>query len=129
MTLRTVIFSAVAAIAIGAAGFVTIDKLMVPEAHAQTSNAKRIIDMAKAKGLVGETLAGYLALVDGSASPEIVNAMNEINIRRKSLYTRKAREQNVQIEVVAALTGEKVVGDARPGEKVMKKAGVWETVR
>jgi len=99
--------------------------VMSAPAEAQLSNAKRIVDQAKSQGVVGETTAGYLSIVSGSVSPEIVNAMNEINIRRKSVYTKKAREQNVQIEVIATITGEKLVAKAKPGEKVLDAAGNW----
>jgi uncharacterized protein YdbL (DUF1318 family) len=70
-----------------------------------------------------------LALVNGTASSDITNAMNEINAGRKSVYTRLARDQNVQIEIVAALTGEKQLAKAAAGSKVMNKQGMWVTVR
>ena len=97
-----------------------------PEAVAQSS-AKSIVDSAIANGLIGETASGYLALVSGSASQSVVNAMNEINIGRKSLYTRLAREQNVAVEIVADLTGEKQIAKATLGSKYMNSQGQWVT--
>lgn len=109
-------------------GVATTTNLIVEPAVAQQSDAKSIVDKAKSDGLIGETSSGYLAVVT-SAPREVVNAMNEINIRRKSLYTQLAREQNVQIEVVAALTGEKVLAGIKSGEKFMDDSGQWNTKR
>ena len=55
------------------------------------------------------------------------NAMNESNIRRKALYTRKALQENLQVEVIAAVFGEKQILKATPGQKVMNASGGWET--
>jgi len=106
--------------AAGVATFVT-----PTNAAAQTRSAKTVVDQAIKDGIVGETAAGYLALVTGSADPKIVNAMNEINIGRKSLYTSKAREENVPLDQIAALFGEKQLAAAKPGEKVLTAQGRW----
>lgn len=124
MTMKKLLTTAIAAsFLIG--GFAVTNTVLAVPAAAQLTNAKQIVDEAKASGVVGETVAGYLALVSGTASPKIVDAMNEINIRRKSVYTAKARQQSVAIEVVAALTGEKVIAKAKPGEKILNAAGKW----
>ncbi len=126
---KLIIASAFAMTFMGAASWLAGDLIITP-AYAQSAESKRIIDDAKAKGIIGETAAGYLAVVNGaSPSPQIVNAMNEINIGRKSVYTRLAREQNVQVEVVAALTGEKQIAKAAPGEKVLTKDNRWVPAR
>ena len=110
-------------------GAVSAVSVMSPApAVAQASDAKAIVDEAKAKGIVGETAGGYLAVVS-SASRDVVNAMNEINIRRKSLYTKLARKQNVQIDQVAVVTAEKVRAKAKPGEKFLDNNGEWITIR
>ncbi len=96
-------------------------------AVAQASEAKAIVDNAKSQGLIGETAGGYLAVI-ASAPRDVVNAMNEINIRRKSLYTKLARQQNIQIDVVAAVTAEKIKDKAQSGEKFLDKEGNWITI-
>jgi len=96
-------------------------------AQTQSQISKDVVDDAKAKGLIGETVGGYLAVVDNSADRSVIDAMYDINIRRKSLYTKKAREQNVDVEEIAALTGEKVVENASSGEMVMYSDGQWVT--
>ena len=107
MKLSTKIMSAVLGLAL-IGGAVALSETFTPAAYAQTSSAKSIVDQAKTSGTVGERLDGYLGLVSGSASASVQAAMNEINIRRKSVYTKLARAQNVSVEVVAALSGEKL---------------------
>lgn len=123
-TILTSVFTAIALV-----GGVAVTSLVTTApAVAQTANAKQIVDTAKDKGLIGETAGGYLAVVS-SAPRDVVNAMNEINIRRKSLYTSLARKQNVQIDVVAAYTAEKIrATKVKSGQKYMGKDGVWNTI-
>lgn len=123
-TIVTAVFSAFAIL-----GGVSVTSMVnSAPAFAQTADAKAVVDTAKASGVIGETASGYLAVVS-SASRDVVNAMNEINIRRKSLYTRLARQQNLQIDVVAALTAEKVrATKAKTGEKYLDKNGEWITI-
>ena len=109
MTLKTKILTGLSAVALLAGGVVTVTTLGASEpAYAQTQSAKSVVDAAKARGTIGETPAGYLAVVGGETAAER-NAMNEINIGRKALYTRKARDENLQVEVVAAIFGEKQI--------------------
>jgi len=92
MTLKNKILSAFSAIALIAGGTVAFTTLSSTPAIAQSQNAKSVVDSAKTKGVIGETIAGYLAETgSGSISPSERAAMNEINIGRKSIYTRKAR--------------------------------------
>jgi uncharacterized protein YdbL (DUF1318 family) len=105
---------------------ITVMAVNPPAAHAQS--AKAIVDSALAGGVIGETISGYLAPVGGAVvSQGVRNAMNEINIGRKSAYTRLAREQNLSVEVVAALTGEKQIAKAPRGHKILDRSGVWKT--
>jgi len=96
-------------------------------AHAQTANAKATVDAAKARGEIGEQISGYLGVVDGaSPSPAVIDAYKEINIARKSVYTRLATQQNVQIDVVAQITGEKQIKKAASGHYVKDMSGEWK---
>ncbi len=125
MKFSTKMMSAILGLALLGGAMVMQDTL-VPSAYAQTS-AKTTIDQAKNDGLIGERLDGYLGLVEASAPANVQAAMNEINIRRKSVYTKLARAQNVSVEVVAALSGEKLTAKALPGQKIMLANGVWQT--
>lgn len=108
------------------AGAITLNALDMNTALAQSASAKAMVDSAKTAGKIGETAAGYLDAVNGQSLDAATSAaMKEINIARKSLYTRLANEQNVKTEVVAALTGEKQVAKAGAGEYVLKSPGSW----
>lgn len=113
----------VATASLGLTAIVTTT-LTAPMASAQSST-KATVDQAIREGLVGETAAGYLALLTRNAPQNVVNAVNEINIGRKSVYTRLARDQGVAVEVVAALTGEKLIANSPRGSSVMGKDGRW----
>ena len=96
-------------------------------ASTQAASAKSIVDQAKTDILVGEKLNGYLDFVTPDVSAEIRAAVNEINIKRKSIYTRLAREQSVGVSDVAGLTGEKLVAKAKPNEMIMLGDNQWRT--
>ena len=128
MTLKKTVFSAISAVALLAGGSLAIAALGGTEATAQAQSAKSVIMRAKDKGTIGETIAGYLAETgSGALSAAERAAMNEINIGRKSIYTKKARAENLQVEVVAAVFGEKQLAKAKPGEKIMDSSGAWRT--
>jgi len=88
-----------------------------------------LIAKAKAERLVGERPDGYLGLVTGSTPEEIVRAVRETNIKRKAVYADLARAKGATIEVVAALTGEKLIARASKGEMVMDTSGNWHPVQ
>ena len=128
MTFGTKILTAAMSASLLLGGLV-VANVMAPSATAQVGAAKKVVDSAKAQGLVGETIDGYLALVEGTASAEVQAAVNEINIRRKSVYTQLAREKGTSPENVAGVSGEKLVAKARTGEKVRLSGGRWQTVK
>jgi len=126
MMMKKTIFTAISAITLLAGGTLAVATFGGTDATAQAQSAKSIVDSAKSKGVIGETIAGYLAETgQGSLSPAERAAMNEINIGRKSIYTKKARAENLQVEVVAAIFGEKQIAKSASGEKVMDSSGVW----
>ncbi|MBC6402756.1 MAG: YdbL family protein [Hyphomonadaceae bacterium] len=129
MKSKTVFLTLLGLAVMGCANVIVVATLTPQPAFAQTGEARAIVDRAIRDGLVGETATGYLQLVTGAADPKIVNAMNEVNIRRKSVYTELARRQNVQVKVVAALAGEKQIAKASRGDRVLTKEGRWVTVQ
>ena len=118
----------IAAAALLATAGLTFTTLVASPAVAQSAGAKATVDKAKAEGVIGETVGGYLAVVGGAnATAAQRAAMDEINIGRKAVYTDLARQQNVAVEVVAKLTGEKQVAKAPPGQKVLLENGTWSS--
>ncbi len=124
--LKKITLTALTAVLLAGAAVATANFVNTPIATAQTSKAKAIVDQAKTAGIIGETATGYLAAVN-SAPTNIINAMNEINIGRKSAYTSIARKNNEPVEVAAAVIGEKLIARAPAGQKIMGSNGVWIT--
>jgi uncharacterized protein YdbL (DUF1318 family) len=90
MTKRGKIFIALAGLAVlGAAG----------AAWAQGSG----VSAAMAAGQVGERADGYLG-IRGSVSDAVKAEVEQINIKRRALYTSRAQERGVAVEAIAAAT-------------------------
>ncbi len=84
-----------------------------------------LIDSAKASGLVGERIDGYLGLVGDDADAAIRRKVNEINAGRRALYEQTARQTNTTVEQVGIVTGEKLVSETPSGQFVMNAQGQW----
>lgn len=84
------------------------------------------LDQAKAQGLVGEQLNGYVGIVTSSASSDLRNMVNDINQQRRTLYQRSAQEASVTLEVFEARTGQRLQERAKPGEFIQNKNGQWQ---
>jgi len=122
-TISKIVMVAVSA-SLLSAGALVLNNQGLNVAQAQTQSAKALVDRAIAEGKVGETAGGYLAAVNGQALDRATEAaMREVNIGRKSVYTRLARDQGVKPEVVAALTGEKQIANSARGSYVMTATG------
>jgi len=75
---------------------------------------------------VGETVSGYLGIVDESLDAESKAVVAEINAERRSAYERIAAEQGVALDSVAALAGKKLVDSAPIGQVVRDSTGEWK---
>lgn len=88
--------------------------------------ASAIVEQAKNECVVGEQADGYLGFVPGAAvSSALSREVRDINQQRKTAYARLARQNGVSIEVTAALTAEKLIGQARSGQCVRDQNGAW----
>ena len=96
-------------------------------AHAQSVSAIQLVRGAKAKGLIGETIAGYLEVVNGQTLDAATRAaMNEINIRRRDEeYRPIAKRDGLTLEQVARAFGEKLTTKTPPGQYILTEAGQW----
>lgn len=90
--------------------------LSLPVLAMSLDDAKRQLDTAKQQGLVGETPAGYLAVVkaEGNAR-EIVEAINQA---RRQEYGRIAEKHNIPVAEVEAVAGKKAVEKTPAGQFV-----------
>jgi uncharacterized protein YdbL (DUF1318 family) len=78
-----------------------------------------VLEQAKAAGQVGEMYTGYLGVVDGAAvSADVKRRIDEVNAKRLSIYTDTSKKSGEPVATIAALTAEKQLGRARPGEAI-----------
>ena len=115
MTIRKAVLgmAAVAAMTVG----------LVGPAQAQRDPAYAA---ARSNGLVGEKHNGYLGIV-GEATPRLQRLVNDINIKRKAVYARKAQEKGATIEQYAITAGCEAISRTVPGEKYEAPDGSWKT--
>ena len=83
------------------------------------------LEDAKASGLVGERVDGYLGLVDSGAPADVKRLVEQINAEREAKYAEIAQKQGVPVKAVAQIAGEKLVNRAGSGEYVMGANGQW----
>ncbi|EMD1655870.1 YdbL family protein [Pluralibacter gergoviae] len=81
------------------------------------------LEQARAEGRVGETLSGYLAPVAQDADTQALVA--RINAARSASYQQLASQNNVPVNEVAKMAGQKLVARAQPGEYVRGMNGQW----
>jgi uncharacterized protein len=98
--------------------------LLAAPAQAQNDAA---IAQARAGGLVGEQADGYLGFVPGaSISADLRGRVEQNNIQRRALYTRRAAERNVSVnEMSAAVACEVFERRIAVGERYRNEQGQW----
>ena len=69
---------------------------------------------------------GYLGIV-GAADKTLQDLVNDINIKRRAVYTEKAKENNATLEAYALTAGCQAIARTTPGEKYMAPDGSWQT--
>lgn len=85
------------------------------------------LNQARASGLIGEQADGYLGFVPGAnISADLRGRVEQNNIQRRALYTRRAAERNVSVnEMAAAVACEVFDGRIAAGERYRNEAGQW----
>ena len=81
---------------------------------------------ARAAGEVGEQSDGYLGVV-GAGDAALHRMVEDINIRRKAVYSERAQAQHATVEEYAFTTGCVLIAKTQPGEKYLGPNGVWQT--
>lgn len=105
-----------------AAGFMALSSFAAP-AQAQRDPAYAA---ARASGSVGEQTDGYIGIV-GTATPSLQSLVNDINIRRRAVYARKAQENSATLEQYSTTAGCQAIARTSPGEKYQAPDGSWQT--
>lgn len=113
--LRNIAFSgAIAAMAI--TGFVSPAQAQRDPAYAA----------ARASGQVGEKADGYLGIV-GAETPQLRRLVNDINIKRRAVYTNRAKAENATVAQYAKAAACETIARTVPGEKYQAPDGSWQT--
>ena len=94
-----------------------------PAAQAQRDPA---YEAARSQGLIGEKPDGYLGFVT-APSPAVRALVEDINIKRKAFYIKKAAEKNATPQDFAFTTGCDAIARTQTGEKYQSPDGVWRT--
>ncbi|MBW8754254.1 MAG: YdbL family protein [Sphingomonadales bacterium] len=81
---------------------------------------------ARAAGEVGEKADGYLGIVAG-ASPALRALVDDLNIKRRAVYSQKAQAQHATVEEYAFTSGCLLIAQTAPGEKYQGPDGTWLT--
>jgi uncharacterized protein len=94
-------------------------------ALAQAADA--VVAGARAAGAVGEQADGFLGFAPGAAiSADVRGRVDQINIQRRALYTRRAAERGVSVnEMAAAVACEVFERRIAVGERYRDEAGRW----
>ncbi|MEP2102180.1 MAG: YdbL family protein [Parasphingorhabdus sp.] len=81
---------------------------------------------ARASGAIGEKPDGYLGYVS-APSASVKALVEDLNIKRKAAYTRKAQETNSTVEQFAFTSGCNLIKRTVSGEKYQAPDGSWQT--
>jgi len=82
---------------------------------------------ARDQGLVGEKTDGYLGFVT-PPSPAIRALVNDLNAKRRTVYTRKAGANSATVKEMAFRNGCRLIAErTSPGEKYQTPGGAWAT--
>lgn len=86
-----------------------------------------VVSQARSSGLVGEQADGYLGFVTGAQlSADLRGRIDQINIRRRALYTQRATERSASVNEMAAAVACEVFEDRiAVGEHYRDEAGQW----
>lgn len=81
---------------------------------------------ARAAGQVGEKMDGYLGVI-GGGSPALRAMVDDLNIKRRAVYSQKAQAQRATVEEYAFTSGCLLINQTAPGEKYQAPDGSWQT--
>lgn len=81
---------------------------------------------ARASGQVGEKPDGYLGFVT-PPSAALRALVDDLNIRRRSVYTERAASAGSTVEQMAFTAGCNLISQTAVGEKYMAPDGSWQT--
>jgi uncharacterized protein len=75
---------------------------------------------------VGEKMDGYLGFVT-PPSASLRALVEDLNIKRRALYSERAQAANATVEEFAFTSGCRLIAQTAPGEKYEAPDGSWQT--
>ncbi len=81
---------------------------------------------ARSAGPVGARMDGYLGIVVAE-TPALRRIVNDINIKRRAVYSERAKATNATIEEYAFTAGCQAILATVSGEKYQAPDGSWQT--
>ncbi len=81
---------------------------------------------ARAAGLIGEKSDGYLGFVV-TPTAEIKAMVEDLNIKRKAIYTQGAQREGVTVQLFAQRNACNLIATTAMGEKYMGPDNIWRT--
>ncbi|MDB5725058.1 MAG: hypothetical protein JWQ16_1812 [Novosphingobium sp.] len=81
---------------------------------------------ARASGQIGEKMDGYLGYI-GTPSPSLRAIVEDLNIKRRAVYSDGAKAANATVEEFAFTSGCVAIARTAPGEKYQAPGGAWQT--
>ena len=81
---------------------------------------------ARAAGQIGEKSDGYLGIVSAS-TPELRKLVDDLNIKRRAVYSEKAQTASATVEEYAFTSGCRLIAQTALGEKYEGPDGAWKT--
>ncbi len=94
-------------------------------AHALSPQEQDLMHDAKAKGLIGEQLNGYLGIVTSSPSGSVSALVTKTNAERKDLYKSIASRNKLKLPDVENLAGKKAIKKTKAGQYIQLSNGKW----
>jgi uncharacterized protein YdbL (DUF1318 family) len=82
------------------------------------------LSQARAQGIVGENLDGYIAAVTASAEAGAV--VSEVNTRRRAEYEKISKENGQPVSVVAKVAAERIINGLPSGSYYKAPDGSWK---
>jgi uncharacterized protein len=83
------------------------------------------LNEAKADGLVGEKIDGFVGIVVADPPAEVRDLVEQVNRQRRQKYDEVAKERGVPLDAVAKITGEKQLERTPAGQYVAGADGRW----
>lgn len=90
-----------------------------------TQAAERLLDEARAAGIVGERYDGYAVVRDASASTNVHNVVAEVNAKRQAVYQQRAQSEGASVDAVGRVYAQEILEAAPAGTWFLLDGGGW----